>query len=579
MRCYDAAIGEVVPRIFDNTKETLLKKSEGFYREILSSAFLIQQLDNFIADSINKLQRIIDNYSEKYISNMMTYNPDLTVSPFNRATPRIDNRVFLGAKAYYLKKLMSYNFPIPAGFVLTTEVFRHMETVLDHPYMSLELEELINKNLREIEGITKQKFGDESNPLLLSVRSGTAISLPGGMSTFLNVGINDKIANNLAKDPEKAWMAWDSYRRFIQSWGMFNGIERSAFDKQMKKLKEKYNVIKKASFTSSQMKELVDKYKEVLLEYQVNINDDPYIQLKQAINKVLDSWNTERAISYRKHLQIADEWGTAVIIQKMVMGNKSKKSGSGVVFTHNPKLSKPGVNLYGDFTLCSQGEDIVAGLVHTLPISENQRKEDYQDSEISLKSAFPKIYKRLKEISWDLIYNYGFSNQEIEFTFESEEPEDLYILQTREQIINAKERISYFNAPPEDMKLIGRGIGTDGGCLTGKVCFDMEDLNLYKKESPEHNLILVRPDTVPDDIPKIFICDGLVTSRGGVTSHSAVTAGKLGKVCIVNCRDLLIDDTAKKCIINEVSLEPGDIISIDGKSGNIFWGSYPIDYM
>ncbi|QRN84792.1 pyruvate phosphate dikinase [Clostridia bacterium] len=579
MRFYDAALGEVVPRIFDNSKETLLKKSEGFYREILSSAFLIQQLDNFISDSINKLHRVIDNYSQKYIRNMMTYNPDLTVSPFNRATPRIDNRVFLGAKAYYLKKLTSYNFPIPAGFVLTTEVFRHMETVLDHPYMSLELEELIYENIREIERITKQKFGDKSNPLLLSVRSGTAISLPGGMSTFLNVGINDEIATNLAKDPDKAWMSWDSYRRFIQSWGMFNGIERSYFDIQMKNLKEKYGVVKKADFNSSQMKELVDQYKVVLLEHKVFINNDPYKQLKQAINMVLDSWNTPRAISYRKHLQIADEWGTAVIVQKMVMGNKSKKSGSGVVFTHNPKLSKPGINLYGDFTLCSQGEDIVAGLVHTLPISENQRKEDYQDSEISLKSAFPKIYKRLKEISWDLIYNYGFSNQEIEFTFESEEPEDLYILQTREQIINAKERISYFNVPAEDMKLIGRGIGTDGGCLTGKICFDMEDLNLYKKESPEYDLILVRPDTVPDDIPKIFICDGLVTSRGGVTSHSAVTAGKLGKVCIVNCRDLVIDDMKKECIINKMSLKSGDIISIDGKSGNIFWGSYPIDYM
>ena len=188
----------------------------------------------------------------------------------------------------------------------------------------------------------------------------------------------------------------------------------------MDEVKQKYGIAKKADFTAYQMKELVAEYKEVLAGYQVYLAQDPFGQLKQAIFMVLDSWNAERAKAYRSHLQIAEEWGTAVIIQKMVMGNRSHKSGSGVVFTHNPKLSKPGINLYGDFTLCSQGEDIVAGLVHTLPISESQRLEDYPDSSISLQTAFPKIYNRLKELASKLIYDLGFNNQEIEFTFESE---------------------------------------------------------------------------------------------------------------------------------------------------------------
>ncbi len=576
IRFYDAALGTVVPQLFDGSKEILLQKSEIFYREVLSSAFLIQQLDNFISYSINKLRNMVNNYSEKQISNMMTYNPDLTVSPFNCPTYEMDNRVFLGAKAYYLKKLISYGFPIPAGFVLTTEVFRHRDTVLDHPYMSLELEELVRKHVAEIERVSNLKFGDPERPLLLSVRSGTAISLPGAMNTLLNVGINDEIVEALAQNPENAWMAWDSYRRFIQSWGMSKGITRSVFNTLMNAAKKKYGVIKKANLTAEQMKELVYRYKDVLAKYKAEIDKDPFIQLKQGINTVLDSWNAERARSYRSHLHIADEWGTAVIIQKMVMGNKSDKSGSGVVFTHNPKLNKPGINLYGDFTLCSQGEDIVAGLVHTLPISESQRRGDYPDSKMSLQSAFPEIYNRLKELSRKLIYDFGFNNQEIEFTFESEKSEDLFILQTREQIISPQEKMPFFSTPIEQMRLIGRGIGTGGRCLTGVICFDMEDLTRFKQEYPAEKYILIRPDTVPDDISKIFICDGLVTSRGGVTSHASVTAAKLGIVCIVNCKEMVVNDALKQCTFNNVVLKPGDIISIDGNAGNIFLGSYPI---
>ena len=432
--------------------------------------------------------------------------------------------------------------------------------------------------LTRIEKKTGLKFGDPNRPLLLSVRSGTAISMPGAMSTFLNVGMNDQIALALEKNPDTAWMGWDSYRRFIQSWGMSHGVDRDRFDELMVRVKAKYGVEKKASFTAPQMKELALEYKRTLNDHGVYIIKNPFDQLKQAINNIFDSWSSQRAIAYRKHLEIADQWGTAVLVQKMVMGNRSKRSGSGVAFTHNPKLKKPGINLYGDFTLCSQGEDIVAGLVYTLPISEGQRTDGYFDSEISLELAFPAIYKRLQEIATDLIEAHGFNNQEIEFTFESDQPDDLYILQIREQNITEHKEKAFFATPLEEMKLIGKGIGVGGGCLSGIVSFDMEDLIDNKQKHPDSAHILIRPDTVPDDIQMIFMCDGLVTSRGGVTSHAAVAAEKLGKVCIVNCQKLIVNDIEKKCSIDGYIIKKGDSISIDGTVGSIYYGYYPIQY-
>ena len=579
IRLYDETLDIVVPQIFKCDKKIAMQKEEEFYQEIMASAFLIQKLDYFVTYCITKLQGLMDTHSSQSIKSMMTYNPDLVISSFHNPTEEMDNRVFLSAKAYYLKKLNSYKFPIPPGFVLTTEIFRHREVVLDHPHMRSEIHKLIKNKVAEIESITQLKFGSCDKPLLLSVRSGTAISLPGAMSTFLNVGINDEIAEALDKNPALAWMGWDAYRRLIQSLGMSNGMNRDVFDKIMAASKLKYGVSKKASFTTEQMKGIVQEYKQALIESNINISQDPYTQLYEAITNVMNSWDSNLAQSYRKHLQIADEWGTAVIIQKMVMGNKSMKSGAGVVFTHDPKLKKPGINLYGDFTLCSQGEDVVSGLVHTLPISNSQLIEDYSSAGISLQSAFPEIYLKLEAYATELIDHLGFNNQEIEFTFESEKPDDLYILQIRDQVINAKEEISMFDFNLDMMKVLGRGIGINGGCLSGIVSFSMEDISNNKKLFPEKKHILIRPDTVPDDIPIVFLCDGLITSRGGVTSHAAVTATKLGKVCIVNCMELHVNDIELKCIINGVEICSGDVISIDGRTGNIFQGNYSIEYL
>lgn len=581
---YERPLKVVIPQIYyndDNLSEAQSKKryyieSEKFLRENLSNAFLVQDLDNFIINIISTLTGMIDNYSDGFNENVMTYDPDLALSPLNRPTVEMDNPVFLGAKAFFLKKLISYGFPVPPGFVLTTEVFRHKDTVTENPHMRYELNQYIQKYIYEIEAITSQKFGNPNNPLLFSVRSGSSFSLPGAMKTFLNVGMNDEIAEKFSKKKGYGWTAWDCYRRFLQSWGMAYGINRDVFDEAMADHKMKFGVELKIQFSPVQMKGLCMTYKKILVDNDIKIDEDPFSQLGQAINKVIESWSTKSAISYRNHLQISDEWGTAVIVQKMVLGNLSSRSGTGVVFTNNPFSGDSGINFYGDFALCSQGEDVVSGLVNTLPISEKQRKDYFGDSKISLELAFPEIYKELIDIASRLLEQHGFVHQEIEFTFESDNPESLYILQIRNLNLKQKKNTYKFTAPPKEMKLLGRGMGIGGGALSGIIAFDMENLNDIKKVSGNEKTILVRPDTVPDDIPMIFNCDGLITGKGGATSHAAVTASSLGKVCIVNCKGLTVDETNKTCDINGKEYKAGDKISIDGNLGNIYEGSYEI---
>jgi len=323
------------------------------------------------------------------------------------------------------------------------------------------------------------------------------------------------------------------------------------------------------------MKQIALSYKQLLEDHGVSLEQDPFLQLKQAINHVLDSWSSKRARVYREHLQIADEWGTAVIVQRMIMGNLHKNSGTGVVFTQHPNMGGSAAHLYGDFTLCSQGEDIVAGLVHTMPVSEEQKRKLRLKSE-SLQTMMPDVFKKIEEVSEDMSENYGYGPQEIEFTFESSKPEDFYILQTRDLEITAQKSIPVFSSQQKKMQLIGHGIGIGGGAMNGILAFDMDDLITYKEKWPEEKLLLVRPDTVPDDIGMIFECDGLLTARGGATSHAAVTAVRLGKVCIVNCSDLAVDEDNKQCIINKYILKSGDKIAIDGHLGNIYKGNYPI---
>jgi len=554
----------------------IYKSSEEFYRNVISSAFLVQHLDNYISRILVTLRAMMEKLKPEVIHMLLNYDPKLLITSFHQLTPKVDNQTFLGAKAYYLKKLYSYKFPVPPGFTLTTEWFRDRTAIRQFPEMYKAILGIIKNKVIELEKITKKKYGGLKNPLLLAVRSGTVISMPGAMDSILNIGMNDQIAESLSKQPGYGWAAWDSYRRLLQNWGMAHGITRDEFDKIIVNFKELYKVKEKKTFSNKQMKAIALSYKDQLSKYGVKLEERPFEQLMQAIIFVFQSWYNRRAQIYRKKLQIAEEWGTAVIVQEMVFGNINSESGTGVIFTKVPFEKSSEIVLYGDFSRRSQGEDIVSGLVHTLPVSEFQNRKSLHLRGDSLEVQFPEIYQELLRLAKELVYKRGYEHQEIEFTFKSKSKKDLYILQTRNYNLQNKETIPVFADPAIHTSLVGAGIGIGRGAMNGIVAFDMEDLKMLSKKYPQINKILIRPDTVPDDIAMIFKCDGLLTSRGGVTSHAAVTAAQLGKTCIVNCRQLIVMEKEKKCFINKTEFLTGDEIAIDAHLGNIYKGNYPI---
>ncbi|HMM11557.1 MAG TPA: PEP/pyruvate-binding domain-containing protein [Bacteroidales bacterium] len=584
LKSYEYPLKIIIPQLFDpgnklNDKDLaqlISRKSEEFHRDVIAEAFLVQPLDNFVARIMQSLRSMADRLDSRLIADIMTYNSEMVISPLDEPSPKMDNQVFLGSKAFHLKKLLIRKFPVPHGFVITSEVFRRNSTINALPALQKEFHELILKHLRRLERLTGCLYADADRPLLLSVRSGTAISMPGAMDTLLNVGLNDELATRIAENPRYSWAIWDSYRRLLQSWGMAHGIERDTFDSVMIAFKRREQVKQKVQFSAAQMEQIAMAYKQVLTDHNVRFEEDPVKQLLRTINMVFESWSSERAFVYRRHLQISDNWGTAVIVQRMVMGNIDDQSGTGVLFTQSPKRGRPGVHLFGDFTLRGQGEDIVAGLVKPLPVSETQRLQAGLDGH-SLQSLFPLIYQKIYDIATDLTENHGYSPQEIEFTFESGRPEDLYILQTRDQDLNISQEIPAFTASPDDMKLLGRGMGIGGGAMNGLAAFDEADMDRLRKLQPGSQIILIRPDTVPDDIGMVFACDGLITARGGATSHAAVTAVRLGKTCVVNCIDLKVDEAGRQCWFNGVAVHSGDSISIDGNLGNIYAGHYPVE--
>ncbi len=584
LKTYEIPLLIVIPQLYDPENKLLEREkvelvnrvSETFYRDVIADGFLIQPLDNFVAGILESLGKMADNLPPKMINEIMSYNSDLVITRLRVPNPLVDNQVYLGSKAYHLKKLRVAGFPIPPGFVLTTEVFRRNETINAHEELKKEMHQLIRSYLRLIERNAGKQYGNSQNPLLLSVRSGAAISMPGAMDTVLNVGMNDQVTENLGKIKEFAWSAWDSYRRLLQSWGMAFGLDRDVFDEVITHFKSKYHVSQKMDFTPEAMKEIALAYKQLMKDNGIEFEQDVFKQLLSVINLVFGSWSSKRAQVYREHLRIADEWGTAVIIQKMIFGNLGRQSGTGVVFTQNPKKKQQGVYLYGDFTLCSQGEDIVAGLVKPLPVSKSQKINDHTEIQ-SLEELYPAIYNKLHSIATQLTENLGYAPQEIEFTFESDNPDNLYILQTRDLDMAKHQAKDVFVLPLDKMILAGRGIGIGGGAMNGRVAFNESDIAMLRKKYKDGNIILVRPDTVPDDIGMIFNTDGLLTAKGGATSHAAVTAVRLGKTAVVNCTSLVVNDDEKCCLLNEHEFHTGDEIAIDGYLGNIYQGNYPIE--
>jgi pyruvate,orthophosphate dikinase len=270
---------------------------------------------------------------------------------------------------------------------------------------------------------------------------------------------------------------------------------------------------------------------------------------------------------------ISDDWGTAVTVQTMVYGNLTENSGTGVLFTHNPRWPGETLKLWGDFTCGNQGEDVVSGLVITLPISIYQQEIETRQTDVTMETHFPEIYNALKQWAQYLIYEEGWTPQEMEFTFESPSVSDLYLLQCRDMAM--RERKKYRRFDPLNItndKYLGHGIGIGGGALSGRVVFSLEEIDLWRAREPDTLLILARSDTVPDDIREIHAADGLVTARGGVTSHASVVAHRLGKTCVVGCGDLECDERKKECTFKDRRIRSGDFISIDGQEGSIYAG-------
>jgi len=406
------------------------------------------------------------------------------------------------------------------------------------------------------------------------VRSGSSISQPGMMDTLLDVGNNEEIAAGIAARTGNAWFAWDNYRRFLQNYGMAHDLSRDDFDAIIADFKQRLGIPLKRQFSGAQMRKVALAYRQLIQDAGIEVIDSPFDQLLLAIRRVLASWESPKARAYRRIMGISDDWGTAIAVQAMVYGNLSSGAGTGVIFTHNPRWAGDVLKLWGDFTTANQGEDVVSGLVHTMPISLFQQEIEMRETDITLETHFPEIYLELKRWAHALIDDQGWSPQEIEFTFESPAAADLYMLQTRDMAIRESPKVLSFelDVPPHD-RLLGHGIGVSGGAMSGRLVFTLEDIEAWRVREPTAHLILARTDTVPDDIREINAADGLLTARGGLTSHAAVVAHRLGKTCVVGCGSLECREREKECKFPAAVLKAGDHLSMDGREGSVYRGA------
>lgn len=563
----------------DDMSSTVLRLSESFLRDLIATTFGLQHLDNFIGKIIRTLEAQKDLLDEKTLDLLMTYNPQKTISSLFNENIETHNLIHLGNKGFNLMVLAGDGKPVPPAAIITTEIFRCWPAVSSFERARNEFMRRVRAAITEIEELTGKVFGSGDNPLLLSVRSGSAMSMPGMMSTIHNVGANVDLVEEFARhNPDQAYFAWDNYRRFIQSWAMGENVHREEFQILMNSHKQKYNKQLKRDFSAEQMQELALNYEKAGLRLGFGVPEDPWLQLIGAVELVLASWNTPKACEYRGLMEISDDWGTAVIIQAMVYGNLNREAGSGVVFTAHPYRKVRRVALWGDYACGDQGEDIVSGLVTSYPVSVEQAELDGRLPGNTLERKFPAIYERLLSISRDLVYTKEWNPQEIEFTFEGPEPENLYILQTRDMItIKKKEQLNVFiDKGRISEATLGRGIGVSGSALPGRAVFTEENINRLRADDPGTALILIRQDTVPEDIREISMADGLLTARGGQTSHASVVATRLEKTCVVGCRDLEVYETREYAQVQGVKINFGDHISIDGRNGLFLKGNFSV---
>jgi pyruvate,orthophosphate dikinase len=565
------------PELVEDRERLQHRVSEIFFRDQIAVCLGLQPLDRFLGRILSTLFQQAERLPKENMHQLLLYDPHFAMVDIDRLPRPAPGVVLLGTKGVNLVRLRALGFRVPPGFIITTEVFRCRQVIENYPPAQRHFTDQINRHLARLEAVSGKKFGDPGNPLLLSVRSGSSISQPGMMDTLLNVGNNPQITAGMAAGSQNPWFAWDNYRRFLQSYGMLHELTRDDFDAVIAEHKRRLGLPLKRLFSGEQMRQVALDYKRMIQDAGIEIVDAPHDQLYLAIRAVIGSWESPKAQAYRRIMGISEDWGTAVAIQAMVYGNLSPQSGTGVIFTHNPRWSGEVLRLWGDFTTANQGEDVVSGLVRTMPISVFQQDIELRDTDITLETHFPEIFRALKESARMLIDEHGWSPQEIEFTFESPQAGDLYLLQTRDMAMRESQKVLKFDfeGDPRE-RLLGHGIGVSGGAMSGRLVFSLEEIAAWRQREPESRLILARADTVPDDIREIHAADGLLTERGGLTSHAAVVAHRLGKTCVVGCGDMLCHEKEKRCVFTAAVLQSGDFVGIDGHEGSVYRGMIPV---
>ena len=509
-----------------------------------------------------------------------------------KAEGKASMRDLLGGKGAGLHEMTRIGVPVPPGFTITTDVCRYYYARGGYP-KSLEID--VSLALKRVEKQIGKRFGDANNPLLVSVRSGARESMPGMMDTVLNLGLNDQTLQGLIRQTQDPRFAYDSYRRFVQ---MYSDVvlrvkprdkaEADPFEQIIEEKKRSRGFHSDAEFTTDDLKEIVDRYKaEVKSNTGKDFPDDPVAQLWGAIGAVFGSWNNDRAVAYRELYRIPSEWGTAVNVQAMVFGNLGEACATGVAFTRNPSTGEK--EFYGEFLVNAQGEDVVAGIRTPRTIGE-------------LKSTMPRPYAQLQRVCRRLEKHYR-DMQDIEFTIEDN---TLWMLQTRsakrtgfaalrvavdmveEKIITKKDALLRVEADhlnqllrpifdsqdkqraAVERRILVKGLPAGPGAASGRIVFHAEDAVEWKKNG--ERIVLCRIETSPDDIRGMEAAEGILTARGGMTSHAALVARQMGKVCVAGCEALHIDYAARVMRVNGTVLKEGDWISVDGSTGEVIRG-------
>jgi len=497
------------------------------------------------------------------------------------ADGRADMKHLLGGKGANLAEMTNLGIPVPPGFTITTEVCDlYYKNNKRYPEG---LAEEIEQNLARLEQLMEAKLGDANNPLLVSVRSGAAASMPGMMDTVLNLGLTPDAINGIIKKTGNERFAWDAYRRFITMFGdVVMGVKRHDFEEILDKYKKKSRVKNDTELTTDQLKKIVEEFKAIYKKQtRENFPNDPKVQLDKAIHAVFASWNNPRAVKYRQLYEIKGLLGTAINVQSMVFGNMGNHSATGVCFTRNPSTGEN--KFYGEFLINAQGEDVVAGIRTPEPIA-------------NLKKEMPEVYAQLFKYQNTLEKHFR-DIQDIEFTIQENR---LFMLQTRngkrttqaavkiavdmvkESLIDKKTAISRINPneldqllhptfdPKAKKDVIAVGLPASPGAATGKVVFSAEDAE--KLAEKKEKVILVRKETSPEDIGGMHVAKGILTTRGGMTSHAAVVARGMGKCCVAGCGALNVDYKNQTFRVGSKVIKKGDYISIDGSTGEVMLG-------